>query len=254
MTAVLLRRPRARSARSSRRGSTTMAFSPAASTITTAKACPAGVDRTEGLDAFLGEDSAAAAPPLPDPSRPPRRTGCCTPARAAATAWFRPLPPGPVSRAPRARSPRPSASRLPGGRGRGSRSRPPSLRIGWACRHGTASGPRRAVRAVYGSSAAPSDPFRAQRYCPHQPPVTKGTTWHPGRLVTDLNELQLLMDRTYGERDRARGIAATVAWLAEETGELAKAVRQGQRRRAGSRAWRHVGLACLFGEPVGHLI
>ena len=47
--------------------------------------------------------------------------------------------------------------------------------------------------------------------------------------MTDLNELQLLMERTYGERDRARGIAATVAWLAEEMGELAKAVRKGSR-------------------------
>jgi NTP pyrophosphatase (non-canonical NTP hydrolase) len=37
------------------------------------------------------------------------------------------------------------------------------------------------------------------------------------------------MERTYGERDRARGIVVTVAWLAEETGELAKAVRKGSR-------------------------
>ena len=35
------------------------------------------------------------------------------------------------------------------------------------------------------------------------------------------------MARTYGERDRARGPAATVAWLAEELGELAQAVRKG---------------------------
>jgi NTP pyrophosphatase (non-canonical NTP hydrolase) len=45
----------------------------------------------------------------------------------------------------------------------------------------------------------------------------------------DLAELQRLMERTYGERDRARGIPATVAWLAEEMGELAKAVRKGSR-------------------------
>ncbi|HEV3365181.1 MAG TPA: MazG nucleotide pyrophosphohydrolase domain-containing protein [Acidimicrobiia bacterium] len=37
------------------------------------------------------------------------------------------------------------------------------------------------------------------------------------------------MARTYGERDRARGRDATVAWLAEELGELAKAVRKGSR-------------------------
>jgi NTP pyrophosphatase (non-canonical NTP hydrolase) len=40
-------------------------------------------------------------------------------------------------------------------------------------------------------------------------------------------EFQALIERTYGERDRARGQAATVAWLAEETGELAKAARKG---------------------------
>jgi NTP pyrophosphatase (non-canonical NTP hydrolase) len=37
------------------------------------------------------------------------------------------------------------------------------------------------------------------------------------------------MEATYGTRDRARGIPATVAWLAEEVGELAKAARKGTR-------------------------
>jgi NTP pyrophosphatase (non-canonical NTP hydrolase) len=37
------------------------------------------------------------------------------------------------------------------------------------------------------------------------------------------------MARTYGERDRARGRDATVAWLAEELGELARAARKGTR-------------------------
>lgn len=43
----------------------------------------------------------------------------------------------------------------------------------------------------------------------------------------DLAAFQELMERTYGERDRARGRAATIAWLAEEVGELAQAVRKG---------------------------
>jgi NTP pyrophosphatase (non-canonical NTP hydrolase) len=47
--------------------------------------------------------------------------------------------------------------------------------------------------------------------------------------MTGFTELQGLMERTYGERDRARGFPATVAWLAEEIGELAKAVRKGSR-------------------------
>ena len=43
----------------------------------------------------------------------------------------------------------------------------------------------------------------------------------------DLVELQDVIERTYGERDRDRGTAPTVAWLAEEFGELAQAVRKG---------------------------
>lgn len=43
----------------------------------------------------------------------------------------------------------------------------------------------------------------------------------------DLAELQDVIERTYGDRDRDRGVAATVAWLAEEVGELAQAVRKG---------------------------
>ena len=39
--------------------------------------------------------------------------------------------------------------------------------------------------------------------------------------------MQALMARTYGERDAARGVPATVAWLAEEVGELAQAARKG---------------------------
>jgi NTP pyrophosphatase (non-canonical NTP hydrolase) len=43
----------------------------------------------------------------------------------------------------------------------------------------------------------------------------------------DLAELQDVIERTYGDRDRERGVSATVAWLAEEVGELAQAVRKG---------------------------
>ena len=37
------------------------------------------------------------------------------------------------------------------------------------------------------------------------------------------------MARTYGERDRARGVPAAIVWLAEEVGELARAARKGTR-------------------------
>lgn len=45
----------------------------------------------------------------------------------------------------------------------------------------------------------------------------------------ELRALQELMAATYGDQDRARGIPATVAWLTEELGELAQAVRKGSR-------------------------
>ena len=69
--------------------------------------------------------------------------------------------------------------------------------------------------------------------------------------MTDLGELQGLMRATYGERDRARGIPATVAWLAEEVGELAKAARKGTREEqvhelGDALAW----LASLANQPL----
>ena len=45
----------------------------------------------------------------------------------------------------------------------------------------------------------------------------------------DIAQLQDIIERTYGERDRNRGVPSTVAWLAEEIGELAQAVRKGSR-------------------------
>jgi NTP pyrophosphatase (non-canonical NTP hydrolase) len=45
----------------------------------------------------------------------------------------------------------------------------------------------------------------------------------------ELKELQTLMRETYGQRDADRGTAATLAWLTEELGELARAVRKGTR-------------------------
>lgn len=47
--------------------------------------------------------------------------------------------------------------------------------------------------------------------------------------IETLTDLQRQMDDLYGARDRARGVPATVAWVAEEVGELAKAVRKGTR-------------------------
>ena len=43
----------------------------------------------------------------------------------------------------------------------------------------------------------------------------------------DLDDFQRQIDATFGERDRARGVPSSVAWLAEEVGELAQSVRKG---------------------------
>ena len=50
-------------------------------------------------------------------------------------------------------------------------------------------------------------------------------------MALTLGNLQDVIDRTYGTRDRARGVPATVAWLAEEVGELAQAVRKGTKEQ-----------------------
>ena len=42
-----------------------------------------------------------------------------------------------------------------------------------------------------------------------------------------IGDFQRLMDDLYGTADRDRGVPSTVAWLAEEVGELAQAVRKG---------------------------
>jgi NTP pyrophosphatase (non-canonical NTP hydrolase) len=45
--------------------------------------------------------------------------------------------------------------------------------------------------------------------------------------AVEIADFQRLMEDLYGEADRARGIPSTVAWLCEELGELAQAVRKG---------------------------
>ncbi len=46
----------------------------------------------------------------------------------------------------------------------------------------------------------------------------------PGEPVT-LRVFQDLIERTYGQRDRERGLASTYMWFSEEVGELARALR-----------------------------
>ncbi len=47
----------------------------------------------------------------------------------------------------------------------------------------------------------------------------------------EIGEFQALMETLYGEDDRERGMPSTVAWLCEEVGELAQAVRKGTKEQ-----------------------
>jgi len=56
-------------------------------------------------------------------------------------------------------------------------------------------------------------------------PISNITKDYAGSMK--ISEFQQLMADIYGARDSERGVPATVAWLAEEVGELAKATRKG---------------------------
>ena len=48
-------------------------------------------------------------------------------------------------------------------------------------------------------------------------------------MTMHISEFQRLIERIYYERDRARGLAGTHMWFAEEVGELTRALRRGRR-------------------------
>ncbi len=45
-----------------------------------------------------------------------------------------------------------------------------------------------------------------------------------------IDEFQKLIEKTYFERDSARGMGGTFMWFTEEVGELATALREGNRK------------------------
>ncbi len=45
----------------------------------------------------------------------------------------------------------------------------------------------------------------------------------------NISEFQDLMEEQFGQVDRERGLPSSVAWLCEEVGELAQAIRKGTR-------------------------
>src|SRR4051794_16215198 len=57
--------------------------------------------------------------------------------------------------------------------------------------------------------------------------VTSGAGAPATAPALTLGQLQDVIERTFGARDSGRGIPASVAWLCEEVGELAQAIRKG---------------------------
>ena len=51
----------------------------------------------------------------------------------------------------------------------------------------------------------------------------------PENMSLTFDDFQLLIEKMYSRKDRARGSAATFLWLCEEFGELAAALREGSR-------------------------
>src|SRR3954447_11810456 len=81
--------------------------------------------------------------------------------------------------------------------------------------------------AAGGRGRVPGDQPAADRAVPRRAHDAARAHRRPPAGLMELAEFPSLMAATYGERDSARGVPATVAWLAEEVGELAKAVRKG---------------------------
>ena len=69
--------------------------------------------------------------------------------------------------------------------------------------------------------------------------------------AVDLAEIQRRMDARFGARDRASGAPFLVLVLQEEVGELAEAVRKGDRAAAGAEAADVVFAALALANVVG---
>jgi NTP pyrophosphatase (non-canonical NTP hydrolase) len=87
-----------------------------------------------------------------------------------------------------------------------------------------------AARFVRDEEAVGSNPATPTSHVPSPGRHPAGRPPFSVRLRSDgveIRAFQELMDDLYGEADRERGVPATVAWLCEELGELAQAVRKG---------------------------
>lgn len=73
-----------------------------------------------------------------------------------------------------------------------------------------------------------------------------------------LSELQSLIARTYGSKDEQRGVEGTFMWFVEEIGELATALRSGDREQQATEfadvlAWLAT-LANIAGVDLGEAV
>ncbi len=64
-----------------------------------------------------------------------------------------------------------------------------------------------------------------------------------------IGEFQQNIEKTYYDRDSARGMGGTFMWFIEEVGELATAVREGDQGGDEGRIRRRAGLALHRREP-----
>ena len=71
----------------------------------------------------------------------------------------------------------------------------------------------------------------------------------------DLNNVQELVENLYGDMDRERGLPPTVAWLCEEVGELASAIRQYKKtyKKTGLKKERGTDVMMEMGDVFSYL-
>ena len=78
----------------------------------------------------------------------------------------------------------------------------------------------------YGDDTGRSAVWQRAAFGTLRPPVQI----RPSRPL-DIRDFQDVIARTYGDRDATRGVPSAVAWMTEEVGELARALRKGTREQ-----------------------
>jgi NTP pyrophosphatase (non-canonical NTP hydrolase) len=75
------------------------------------------------------------------------------------------------------------------------------------------------------------DEVRIDSACPRRQESNMGWRTLQERTRMTIAEFQRLIERIYLDKDRRRGVAGTFMWFAEESGELARALRSGNKHQ-----------------------